>query len=581
MQILKKLNYIFEKKQKIQLLILFFVILIGTALELMGVTIILPFINGIMDPEYVYQTDYLIAINNIFHFKDYNQFMAFLGIAIIIVYIVKNVYISVMYYQQYRFTFNNQRKMAYRMLDCYMRQPYYFHRTHNSSELIRNVNSDTVMMFHAILAVLQLLTEVLVCIVLGAFLFIMDKSITIGICVFLGGFAVVFAKGFKRYLENIGQKDRKYNAEIVKWLQQSFGGIKETKVSGREEFFLNQFDHNYGIFAECERKYRFMQVAPRPIMEAVCIGGLMLVVVLKLLNGTTSEYFVTTISVFAIAAFRVLPSFNRITNYLSVIMFNYPALDAVYQDLKEIEALQATYKVEDYDVTPLKLNEAIRVKDMTFVYPDGDLAVLEHINLTISRKQSVAFIGPSGAGKTTLADIILGALEPTSGTVYADEKDIFQNMTSWHKSLGYIPQSIYLMDDTVKNNVAFGIPVEEIDDAKLWKALEQAQLKEFIQSLDKGLETLIGESGVRLSGGQRQRIGIARALYNDPEVLVLDEATSALDSETETAVMEAIEALSGNKTLIIIAHRISTIQNCDIVYEVKEGKVVEAKKPKA
>ena len=340
MEIFRKLSYILDRKQKIQLFFLFIIIGIGTFLELLGVTSVLPFINVVMTPEIVKTDETYRFFYEMLNLSNVNYFIAVLAMAIGIVFIVKNLFISFMYYMQYKWTFNNQARLAGRLMECYLKQPYYFHVTHNSSELIRNVNSDTVMMFHGILAVIQLLTEACVCVVLGGYMFIKDKSITIGVSGFLVVFVLLFIKFFKKNLGETGERDRRYNAEIVKWLQQSFGGIKETKVMGRERFFLEQFNQNYKVFAECERNYRFLQVAPRPVMEAVCVTGLLIVVALKLLNGTTSDYFISTIAVFAIAAFRLLPSFNRIANYFSVILFNKSALNAVYKDLKEIEHLQ-------------------------------------------------------------------------------------------------------------------------------------------------------------------------------------------------------------------------------------------------
>ena len=580
MEIFRKLSYILDRKQKIQLFFLFIIIGIGTFLELLGVTSVLPFINVVMTPEIVKTDETYRFFYEMLNLSNVNFFIAVLAMVIGIVFIVKNLFISFMYYMQYKWTFNNQARLAGRLMECYLKQPYYFHVTHNSSELIRNVNSDTVMMFHGILAVIQLLTEACVCVVLGGYMFIKDKSITIGVSGFLVAFVLLFIKFFKKNLGETGERDRRYNAEIVKWLQQSFGGIKETKVMGRERFFLEQFNQNYKVFAECERNYRFLQVAPRPVMEAVCVTGLLIVVALKLLNGTTSDYFISTIAVFAIAAFRLLPSFNRIANYFSVILFNKSALNAVYKDLKEIEHLQDAQFHERAE-KELPLEKELRIEHLTFTYPEMEGNVLDDVSFSIKKNTSVAFIGPSGAGKTTLADIILGALTPLGGKIYADHTDIFENLSRWHKSIGYIPQSIYLMDDTVKNNIAFGIAQGDVDEGEIWRALEKAQLKEFVEQMEFGLETVIGESGVKLSGGQRQRIGIARALYNDPQILVLDEATSALDTETETAVMEAIESLAGSKTLIIIAHRLSTIRNCDVVYEVKGGHVVQVENPKA
>lgn len=572
---IEQTNYIFSKEQKIKFFFLLVAIVITTFLELLSVTAIMPLVNVMMDPEIIKRTDYLWWIYCAFDFQNTNHFLAFLGGILIVIYILKNVCVSAMYQLQYKFTFSNQRKLASKMMECYMMQPYYFHLSHSSADLIRSINTDVTMMFQGVLSILQLIAEALVCLVLGAFLIIKDKSITIGVCLFLIFFLFFFAKKFKRYLARIGEEDRMYSAGIVRWLQQSFGGMKETKILGRENFFLNKFNSEYQNWADREQIYRYLQVAPRPIMEAVCITALMTVVIAKLLNGTGSSYFITTISVFAIAAFRLLPSFNRIANYMSVIMFNMPAFEAVYGDLKEIE------KAKEYEVRTnaaleaLPLQDEIKIDDLSFKYPTGTDYVLEHINLKIAKKQSVAFIGPSGAGKTTLADLILGALTPTSGTIRIDGKDAFEHLSAWQKNVGYIPQSIYLLDDTIRNNILYGAQEEDNDDVKLWKAIEKAQLKEFIESLSDGLDTEVGEGGVRLSGGQRQRIGIARALFNDPEVLILDEATSALDNDTEAAVMEAIETLTGSKTIIIIAHRLSTIKNCDVVYEInhKEAKI--------
>lgn len=564
-----QVNYIFTREQKVKFFLLLIVIIFATFLELLGVTAIMPLVNVMMSPETIERTEYLNWVYVNLHFRDTNVFLAFLAGTLIVIYIVKNIFISIMYQLQYKFTFSNQRKLAYRLMECYMREPYYFHLSHNSADLIRSINTDIVMMFQGVLAMLQLIAELMVCIVLGVYLLIKDKSITIGICVFMLLFLAIFAKKFKTYLASVGEEDRTYSAGIVKWLQQSFGGMKETKILGRESFFLNKFDVEYRNWADCEKTYRYLQVAPRPIMEAVCITAMMTIIILKLLNGTHSAYFIATISVFAIAAFRLLPSFNRITNYMSVIMFNLPAFEAVYKDLKEIEEIGKRGTIDNKNTETLILQNVMTLKDISFRYPTGDEFVLEHISMEIFKNQSVAFIGPSGAGKTTLADLILGALEPTSGNVLIDGTDAFEHLPAWQRNVGYIPQNIYLMDDTIKNNIIYGAE-DDGEDEKLWQAIEKAQLKEFILGLRDGVETNIGERGVRLSGGQRQRIGIARALYNNPEVLVLDEATSALDTDTETAVMEAIDSLAGSKTLIIIAHRLTTIKNCDVVYEVKD-----------
>lgn len=571
-----KINYIFDRGEKVKFVFLLFGILLTTILELVGVVAIMPFINVVMDANIIERTPYLKWLYDSLNLDSINAFIAVLAVILIIVYLIKNFSLILLYYVQYAFTFTTQKKLSNRMLKCYMYQSYSFHLKNNSAELMRNIESDVTMMFQAIISMLGLLAELCVCMILGVYLVIQDKSIAIGMVGILGIFVLLFAKPFKRYLTRIGGEDRVYRAGITKWLHQSLGGIKETKILGREEYFCNKFDDNYCNWSEREKMYRLLQVAPRPVMEAVCIFALLSVIIVKLLNGTSSSYFITTVSVFAVAAFRLLPSINRITANYGVITFNMPAFDAVYHDLKEIEELNRLNNLEEKKSDQLIFNDTISLENVSFSYQGKEDSVLENISLTIKKNQAVAFVGPSGAGKTTLVDIILGILKPIEGQVLVDGEDIAKHQNGWRKNLGYIPQSIYLMDDTIRNNILFGQEME--DEKKLWKAVEEAQLKDFIETLENGIDTIIGEDGICLSGGQRQRIGIARALYTNPSVLVLDEATSALDNETEAAVMDAINSLAGTKTLIIIAHRLSTTEQCDVIFEVKEKGVVRLEK---
>ncbi|GFI16720.1 MAG: ABC transporter ATP-binding protein [Lachnospiraceae bacterium] len=576
-RLVEQVKYIFDRGQKVQLLLLLFIVIFTTFVELLGVSAILPLIEVMMDPGCVQTKPYLKYVYDLFGFDSVVSFFIFLAVALMVVYWVKNILTAISYNMQYKFTFSNQKRMAYKMLECYLNQPYFFHLSHNSAELIRSINTDIVMMFQGVLSILQFFAEILVCIVLGGFLLIQDPGITLILLLFMLSFVIFFAKKFKSYLQYIGEEDRKYAAGIVKWLQQSFGGLKETKIMHREKFFLGKFEEDYSKWADLEKIYRNLQMIPKPIMETLCITAILLAIILKLLNGAEITSFVTTISAFGVAAFRLLPSFNRITNYVSVILFNYPAFEAVYYDLKKIdEVSKAGYEPEGEEGKILPLNECISIKNISYKYPTGEGFVLHNVDVEIPKNKSVALIGPSGAGKTTLADLILGALEPTEGGIYIDGVNAFEHLAAWQKNVGYIPQSIYLMDDTIRNNIIYGAETD-VDDRRLMKAVEEAQLKEFIESLGEGLDTEIGERGIRLSGGQRQRIGIARALYSNPQVLVLDEATSALDNDTEKAVMEAIESLAGTKTLIIIAHRLSTVENCDIKYEVKDGNAYRVK----
>lgn len=575
MGLVKKINFILNRKQKIRLIQLTLIIIVGAFLELLGVSMIMPFMDVIMDPNVINRKVYLRFFYLLFHFETANQFLVFVAFLLIIVYVIKNLYIAAMYDAQYRFTFRNQKRISSRLYECYLKQDYLFYVKNNSAELLRNINNDVSLFFNTVLQFLQLITEISVCLVLFIYLFLMNKTITISVSIFLLIFVLAFMRLFQDKLKHLGEKNREYSAKMTKWLLQGMGGIKEIKIMHREQFFCDQYDKSYSGYAECQRKYSLLSILPRPVMETFCVSGLLLVVAFKLARGVEMSYFVTTMSVFAVAAFRMLPSFNRITNNLNGIMFGIPSVDKIYEDLKQAALLMEKINEREQEESCFCFSDNITVDSLTFSYPGVEKPVLKNISLKIPKNSSVAFIGTSGAGKTTLADIILGLMEPQMGNIYVDGKDIQGHMKTWQKKFGYIPQMIYIMDDTIKNNIILGISEEDLDEGRLWNAIEEAQLLEFIQELEEGIDTVIGENGMRMSGGQRQRIGIARALYHDPEILILDEATSALDSETETAVMNAINKFSGNKTMIIIAHRLTTIKDCDIVYKVDDQKVVE------
>jgi len=579
MNVVKKLGYIFNRKQKLEIIWLFIVITIGSALELLGVSIVLPVIDAIMSPTTILDDPKYRWIYDVFHMTSVKQLILFMLIGMVAVYIIKNAFLIYMYMIQFKFVYENQRILADKMMRCYLDQSYLFHVSKNSAELLRNINEDTGNFFGALQASIRLLTELMVCAVLGIYLLIKDKTITISIIFLMIIMLFFFVKIYKRYLLKLGTRNRYYQMTLNKWVQQAFGGIKEAKVLNKENFFYEKYDEAYRGHAQSEYRYHTLLTLPKPIIEAMCICGLMGAIAIKFYRGASIAYFVPIISVFAVAAFRLLPSFNRITEYLGTIMYQKSAIDSVYHDLKEVEELnrkrETDSKKQEIVLAPRQFIREITLQHVTFQYPNTEKDVIKDLDLTIAKNSSIAFIGQSGAGKTTLADMILGILEPQKGDILIDDMSIYKNMDMWHRMIGYIPQNIYLMDDTIRNNIAFGVSKDRIDEKRLERAVEQAQLKELIDSLEQGLDTGIGERGVRLSGGQRQRIGIARALYNDPQIMILDEATSALDNDTEKAVMEAIESLHGKMTLIIIAHRLSTIQNCDHVYEVKDGTVIQ------
>ena len=575
---LKKINYVLNRQQKINLILLLIVIFVGAFVELLGVSSILPIINIALDSSTIDESWYLVFIRDLFHLQNANQLLVVMALILIVIYVFKNIYITCMYNMQYRFIFENQRKLAVKLMNCYMNQKYLFHVSKNVAELQRNVTNDVNGFYTVVLNFLQFLAEISVCAVLVVYLMMQDVTTTIMIAVLILVFVVFFARFFKKVLGKKGEENRQVNVQVTKWILQAFSGIKEIKVINGEQFFIDNYDKNYKRFATLQRQQSMLTYIPRPLMETVCIGGLLLTVVVKIqVGGMDIKSFIPIISVFVIAASRMLPSFNRITGYLGGMMFNKPSIDAVYCDLLEVEELLKNVSAEKVE-NSFRFEESIQIEQLSFKYPESDKWILEEADLTIQKNTSVAFVGSSGAGKTTVADLILGLLEPQKGKITVDGKDIQNHMHAWHSCIGYIPQTIYLMDDTIRANIAFGVPAEQIDEQAIQKALKEAQLDEFVSTLKDGLDTVIGDRGVKLSGGQRQRIGIARALCRNPQVLILDEATSALDNATEKEVMEAIDGLHGTRTLIVIAHRLSTIKKCDKIYEVGNGKITEKAK---
>ena len=570
----KKLRYVFDRKDKIKLVGLAILMVIGSVLELLAVAVFNPFIEVLMQTSSIEDDSFLKLFFTHIHLNGIEQYLVVLSALIAVIYLVKNIYLSFLQNVILSFSYTTRMNLATRLLTTYMNEPYTFHLSKNIAEMQRCLQSDTSQFMTLISSGLQLTVEMVTCLALAAYLFHTSHSITVVIGVLLLMCIGLFFIISKKVSSRLGRQNEHYNAKLFQWINQSLGGIKELKILQREEYFIDSYKTNYKKLIWGARVNELIAALPKYIVETVAMVGLVFAIIIKLLFGHGAlETFIPQIAVFAVAAFRLLPSVGRVNAYINSIMYNKASLDMIYDDLKEIDSepvqeIEWQGKKEKWIFT-----KGVAVEHVSYHYPESDVEVLHDISLEIPKGKTVALIGPSGAGKTTLADIILGLLPPVSGVVRMDQHNVYENLRSWREKLGYIPQSIYLSDDTIRNNVAFGIYEAQIDDNAIWKALEKAQLKEFVQGLEKGLDTCVGDRGVRLSGGQRQRIGIARALYHDPEILVLDEATSALDSSTEQAVMESIESLQGLKTMIIIAHRLTTIKNADLVYEVSGGNV--------
>lgn len=570
--LLAKLGYIFDKKDKWKLTLLSAAIVVGSFLELAAVMVFVPFIEVLQEPGTIQSRWYLKEIYDLFGFHSTRSFMILIAVCIIGIYVIKNVYLILEKDYIFRFSYNTQMKLSTRLLAAYMKEPYTFHLNHNIAILQRSLHEDTSRFMQVILYTLELMAELAVSAVLVIYLLVVSKSITIIVL----GFLAVFVGGFllisRKYSRRLGFENQGYQGKIFQWMNQALGGIKEIKILEREAYFTDEFRKYWKKYARGLRIARTISILPKYTVEAVSMAGLLIAVIVKLLFGEAdSVYFISQLAAFAVAAMRLMPSVGRINEHASNMLYALPSVELVYHDLVGIEGLSAGNRQERN--RDWRLQREIQVQGVSYHYPDTEELVLDDVSLAVKKGTTVAFIGSTGSGKTTMVDIILGLLTPVKGVVIADDINVHEQAQTFHAQVGYIPQTIYLSDDSIRNNIAFGVREEQIDEEAVREAVEKAQLREFIDSLPHGLDTIVGDRGVRLSGGQRQRIGIARALYHDPEILVLDEATSALDNETESAVMEAIEHLQGMKTMIIIAHRLTTIRNVDVIYEVSDGKV--------
>ena len=570
--LLAKLGYIFDKKDKWKLTLLSAAIVVGSFLELAAVMVFVPFIEVLQEPGTIQSRWYLKEIYDLFGFHSTRSFMILIAVCIIGIYVIKNVYLILEKDYIFRFSYNTQMKLSTRLLAAYMKEPYTFHLNHNIAILQRSLHEDTSRFMQVILYTLELMAELAVSAVLVIYLLVVSKSITIIVL----GFLAVFVGGFllisRKYSRRLGFENQGYQGKIFQWMNQALGGIKEIKILEREAYFTDEFRKYWKKYARGLRIARTISILPKYTVEAVSMAGLLIAVIVKLLFGEAdSVYFISQLAAFAVAAMRLMPSVGRINEHASNMLYALPSVELVYHDLVGIEGLSAGNRQERN--RDWRLQREIQVQGVSYHYPNTEELVLDDVSLAVKKGTTVAFIGSTGSGKTTMVDIILGLLTPVKGVVMADDINVHEQAQTFHAQVGYIPQTIYLSDDSIRNNIAFGVREEQIDEEAVREAVEKAQLREFIDSLPHGLDTIVGDRGGRLSGGQRQRIGIARALYHDPEILVLDEATSALDNETESAVMEAIEHLQGMKTMIIIAHRLTTIRNVDVIYEVSDGKV--------
>lgn len=577
--ICKKFNKILSGHQKLRVFELVVVMLIGGLLETISVTVILPFMQVVLNPQDVMSKPAVALICDILGVNSDRSFLVLLSVLISLMYVFKNLFLLFEYNIQYRFVFNNRFALQQKLLHTILQRPYQYFLHASSGDIMRLIGGDSEATFDILVNLLNMFTEMVVSGMLIITIFLMSPFITLCIAVILGLLLVAIYTFIRPRQIKQGKSAQVAEAGKNKWLIQSVQGIKEIKVASNEAFFEKEYEY-YGLMAnDSRRKSQMMTISPRFLIEAFSMATMFMVVAFLLYRGMDFEVVIPTLTVVAMAAIRILPSTNRIAFTISNITYQKPRLDSFVENLENIGEYNQIEDFSQYDDKELKildLQESLSFDNITFAYSEHGEKIFDGASMTIKKGESIGIVGASGSGKTTAVDIILGLLTPQSGRILIDGNDIRGDMCGWLSLVGYIPQMIFMLDGSIRENIVFGETTDEDPesiDQRVWRALEDASLDEFVKQLPEGLDTRIGERGVRLSGGQRQRIGIARAMYRNHEVLIFDEATSALDTETETSIMDSIHQLQGRKTMIIIAHRLTTIEACDHIYRVEGGKI--------
>lgn len=584
-----KIYDIFTPQQRKGSIIVFSLLLIGSVLEMLGVSVIVPLVQVILMPESMLEKESYQWLWGLLHVDDTTELVLWISGGAIAIFLIKNGYMSFMSYYKNRFYRRVEKETSMRLMNSYLSREYTFHINTNSSVLLRSIIYDITGVSASMTSIFTIVMEFMSTLLIVLVLLTTDLGMALTLAVSALAALVLIVATFHKMMKVEGERAVTYSHLCLKTVNEAFNGIKDVMVTRRQPFFAKSYYDAVSGKNKSNAAKNFASECPAYVIEGICITAFILILCIKSLLGQSGAEFVSSAAAFAIAAFRILPSVGKITNNYNIIIYYQAMVNDVYKNIHEAQEF-----AENNELIALESDEGngqcaeekvyaenvpafhseIKMENISWKYPNAEKYVIENLNMVIPKGHAVGFIGSSGAGKTTLADMILGLLPTETGAIKMDGVDIKEIPKTWSHTIGYVPQSVYLTDDTIRNNVAFGIKKENIDDKIVWNALEQAQLKTFVESLPAGLDTIVGERGIKFSGGQRQRVAIARALYYDPDILVLDEATSALDNETESAVMEAIESLQGHKTLIIVAHRLTTIESCDEVYEISDGQAI-------
>lgn len=566
----KKIWQLLSKKQQRSMLVLFIFMLVGMGLETLGIGLIVPAMILMMQSDLATKFPEVQPLLDVIGNPTQEKLIILSMLLLLSVYVIKTFFLAFLFWKQTSFASLVTIDLSQRLFTIYLHQPYSFHLQRNSAQLIHNITALVGQTAKSFTLSLLLLSEIMVLLGVSILLFMVEPIGTLAVLLIFGAVAWLFSFMSRNRILEWGSTYNHHEGLRLQRIQEGLGGAKDVKILGRESSFLKQYLYHNKSSNEALKYQTVLQSMPRLLFELMAVLSLASIVFVMLVQDKTVEIIIPTLGLFAAAAFRMMPSINRILGAVQGIRFSLPMVEKLYEEFNTTQ-LQNNFSSDK----AMEFKEVVKINDISYKYPSSDTWALEKISCRVAQGAFVGFIGSSGAGKSTLVDIILGLLQPLKGSISIDGINMLESIRSWQNEVGYVPQSIFLTDDTLMRNIAFGIPNNKIDKKMVWKALESAQLKEFVEELPEGLDTVVGERGVRLSGGQRQRIGIARALYHDPSVLVLDEATSSLDTATEKGVMDAVRDLKGKKTLIIITHRLSTVEGCDYLYRLEKGKIVD------
>jgi ABC-type multidrug transport system fused ATPase/permease subunit len=563
------------KKEKQQLILVFFAQLIMGFIELLGIGSIGPFISIITNPQIIHQNEYLLTAYNYFGFNSDLEFIITFGIVVIIILAVSNFSLAVATLINQFYTGKRRHSLSMRLFEKYLRQPYIYFLNLNTATLIRNLRNVDGFVTEVLMNLLNLVSHAIVALAIIVLLVVMNPVLALIVTLTLFVLYAIIFGTVRKTLAKKGKEWQILDYVRLKYITEAFSGIKDIKILEKERVFLELYRPASLRFTNNDTVNRSINELPRFLIETVAIGGMILVILVMLTSGATIEHFLPVLTVYAFGAYRLLPLLQKMFRAVASVRYHFPVVETLYNDFTVLP--NGSPLLDRKDITPLSFQSEINIENIVFSYPNSSKIILNNINVNIKYNTSIALVGPTGCGKTTLVDIILCLLAPQQGKITVDHAPVDESVRlNWQRNLGYVPQSIYLSDDTIKNNIAFGISPDDIDMESVINAAKLANIHNFISGeLEDGYDTSIGERGIKLSGGQRQRIGIARAVYHNPSVLILDEATSALDSLTENVIMDAINSLNHKKTIIIIAHRITTVKSCDCIYMMNKGSITD------